>query len=110
MSLSNLFNKNTSLGIKDFFENTAFLFWSLLVFKILLASLFSSDYQNKLFIPFINHYLYKFDNPWQYFYENPTGAEFPYSPVMMYILSFFYAPIYFLKINSTPIINLFFKV
>jgi hypothetical protein len=71
-----------------------FRYWflAILCLKIALLILFSSDYVQKLFIPFIEHFLSNFDNPWQYFYKNPTGAEFPYSPLMLYVLSFFYLP------------------
>ncbi|MBI5417183.1 uridine kinase [Candidatus Poribacteria bacterium] len=80
------------------------------IVKIYLLLFFSSDYQNKLFIPFLNHYLSNFNNPWEYFYNNPTGAEFPYHPIMLYILSVFYFPIHFFNANSIILQNFFLKL
>lgn len=81
--------------MQAFFRNTKVRYWFLTIFslKIILLFLFSSDYMLKLFIPFVGHFLSNFDNPWQYFYKNTTGVEFPYSPLMLYILSFFYLPV-----------------
>jgi len=86
-------------------------FVCVLVVKLLALVLFSSDYQNKLFMPFVSHFLSNFDNPWNYFYQNPQeGVEFPYSPVMLYIMSICYAPAHWLGIQSTIISNFFFKL
>lgn len=64
--------------------------WALvaaLSFKVVLAALFSSGYQDSLFFPFVRHFLQSFDNPWQYFYEHGGLRAFPYPPLMLYILS-----------------------
>jgi uridine kinase len=87
------------------------LFWAILAVKISALVLFSSDYQTKLFVPFIEHYLSHFDNPWQYFYLHPEeGVEFPYSAGMLFILSIFYAPAHWLGMDSSFIQNIFFKL
>ena len=95
-------------------ENIDFLnkcFLGILLCKIVLLIFFSSSYQNQLFVPFVKHFLSNFDNPWQYVYSNPQeGIEFPYSPIMLYILSIFYAPVHFLNINIQVVTNLFIKM
>lgn len=78
--------------------------------KLILTSFFSSDYQDKLFIPFVEHFLSNLDNPWQYYYQNPVGVEFPYHPLMLYILTICYAPLYFLMEDPGFIANIFFKL
>jgi len=56
--------------------------------KIILMCLFSSGFENDLFLPFIKHYLQNFDNPWQFFYQHSvTADEFPYQPLMLYVLA-----------------------
>ena len=58
--------------------------------KIILAGMFSSDYQNKMFEPFIFDFLKGLDegffNPWQTYYETGKVIHFPY-PVFMLLLS-----------------------
>lgn len=81
--------------------------------KLLLMVLFSSDYQNKLFMPFVEHFLSNIGgNPWQYFYQSQAD-KFPYPPMMLYITSLLYLPInLFADVFNTHIIfrNLFFKL
>ena len=82
--------------------------------KIFLLLFFSSDFKDKLFMPFINHFLKEFDNPWQYFYETYQKLDvFPYPPLMLYILSLFCLPLMLLDLFSDKYIilqNLFFKM
>ncbi|MBL7196562.1 MAG: uridine kinase [Candidatus Omnitrophica bacterium] len=85
------------------------IFLVVLFLKLIAIAVFSSDYQNKLFIPFIEHFLSNFDNPWQYFYQIQAD-KFPYPPLMLYILSFFYLPFYFLSGNNSILQNIFFKL
>lgn len=69
--------------------------------KLILLFLFSSGYKNQLFIPFVELYLNDiFSNPWQKVFDSNLSFEFPYPPLMLWILSLFYAPIYFLPIDS----------
>lgn len=87
------------------------LFWIVLGIKITALVLFSSDYQTRLFIPFIRHFLSNFDNPWQYFYLHPEeGVEFPYSAGMLFILSLFYFPAHILNVSNPFMQNIFFKL
>lgn len=58
----------------------------IIVFKIMLMGFFSSDYQNKMFVPFVNAFL-SGKNPYNYFYENSLHPSFPYFPLMLLIES-----------------------
>lgn len=94
-------------------DHQKYTLWFGVIFlmKLVFLVLFSSDYQNKLFIPFLEHFLTYFHNPWEYAYAHPlTGGEFPYSPVMLYILSIFYAPVHWLNIQSPMLVNFFLKM
>ena len=54
------------------------------VFKLLLMGLFSSDYQDLMFIPFVKCFL-SGKNPYQYYYDNSLLSSFPYPPVMLFL-------------------------
>ncbi|MBI5196131.1 MAG: uridine kinase [Nitrospirae bacterium] len=80
-------------------------------FKLVLLLIFSSDFQNKLFMPFVQHFLANGGNPWQYFYETSNKPDiFPYHPLMLYIFSFFYYPARFFSEGPVILQNLFFKL
>ena len=73
------------------------LFWGIILIKILLMGLFSSQYETTLFKPFIEHYLNHGGNPWQSVWSSQVGLEFPYHPIMLWIVSWTYAPFYYLN-------------
>lgn len=54
------------------------------LFKLLLMGLFSSDYQDLMFIPFVKCFLGG-ENPYQYYYDNRLLSSFPYPPVMLFV-------------------------
>lgn len=56
----------------------------LLGFKVGLAGFFSSDFQDHLFIPFVRTFLANGGNPWAY--AQAASLEFPYPPLMLYLL------------------------
>jgi uridine kinase len=66
--------------------------------KILMLAVFSSGYQDDLFIPFVLEFLGNGGNPWEYASVEPEA--FPYPPLMLYILSLFMAPVYYLGGSS----------
>lgn len=82
---------------------------ALVFFKILLLLLFSSAYQDSLFLPFIDHFLSNPGNPWQYFHTIQIDM-FPYPPLMLYIMALFYLPAHLLATKSIIVQNLFFKL
>lgn len=85
----------------------AFLFIVLL--KLVLGILFSSGYENSLFVPFVEHFMAHFDNPWQYFYKIQID-KFPYPPFMLYILSFFSLPYFLSACGNIFLQNFCFKL
>ena len=54
------------------------------LFKLLLMGLFSSDYQDLMFIPFVKCFL-SGKNPYQYYYDNSLLSSFPYPPIMLFL-------------------------
>ncbi len=59
--------------------------------KVAALALFSSEYQDRLFVPFVQHFLSRGGNPWQDLFGVQPDA-FPYPPLMLYLLSFFLWP------------------
>ena len=57
-----------------------------IVCKLVLMGLFSSDYQDLMFIPFVRCFL-EGENPYQYYYEHELLPSFPYPPIMLIIES-----------------------
>ncbi|MDR1241580.1 MAG: uridine kinase [Deltaproteobacteria bacterium] len=56
--------------------------------KLLLMGFFSSDYQNRLFIPFVEAFINGFPiNPYELFYVNNMEQSFPYPPLMLFVMS-----------------------
>lgn len=71
-------------------KNIAIPFFMILLVKVILAGLFSSDYQNKMFEPFVFDFFKGLGtgsfNPWQIYYETGKVIHFPY-PIFMLLLS-----------------------
>lgn len=76
--------------------------------KLLLALVFTSEYKQLLFVPFVEHFILNLDNSYQYFLH--TDVEFPYPPGMLYILSFFHMPYVYIFGDNIALENLFFKI
>lgn len=83
---------------------------AIVVFKILLMGLFSSDYQNMMFIPFITSFLEGNGNPYEYYYVNNMLPSFPYPPLMLLIESIGGGIVSILNINSIFVKNVIFKL
>lgn len=63
-------------------------FWIILAVKLVAAATFSSHYIKDLFLPFIGHFLQSgFANPWDAFAAQGRLDAFPYSGVMLALLS-----------------------
>ncbi len=62
-----------------------------LALRIILMGLFSSDYQDKMFEPFVGNWLSGISdgvfNPYQYCYDNNINMDFPYPIVMLLVMS-----------------------
>ena len=59
------------------------IFIAVLILKLTALALFSSNSQNHLFLPFVDHSVSSFANPWQFFYELSFGLDFPFSSFML---------------------------
>ena len=59
----------------------------IVLLKLLLMGLFSSDYQDKMFIPFVSAFVDSHVNPYEYYYSNQLLRSFPYPPLMLLIES-----------------------
>ena len=57
----------------------------ILCVKFLLAGVFSSDYQDALFMPFVGSFIKNGGNPYQHFAQKQM---FPYPPLMLFVESF----------------------
>ncbi len=83
----------------------------IVVFKMALMVLFSSGYMNQLFIPFVQHFISHFGNTWDFFYQTTSQRDqFPYQPLMLYLVSAFCLPLNFLSFNNSYVVNFFFKL
>jgi uridine kinase len=91
-------------------RNILYFFTLILSIKIIAGTLFSSDYINRLFLPFVQYFSSSWNNPWQHFWQHPVGVEFPYNPLMLYILTFFYIPASVFGIQSKMLQLLFLKL
>lgn len=95
---------------KNFDKKHKYIFISLFLIKIFISSLFSSNYQNNLFIPFVDYFLNNFSNPWEFYHQIGKNDIFPYPPFMLYVLSFFYSFYNFLPFENIIFQNFFFKI
>ena len=86
------------------------LLLSIVFIKVLLLALFSSEYKEAFFLPFIEIFLKTLSNPWTYVLDNSLNIEFPYHSLMLYIYSIFYLPAYLMNIDNYYLSNLFFKI
>lgn len=77
--------------------------------KAALMGIFSSDYQNELFIPFVSYFVENGGNPYQYFYDIGRLNAFPYPPMMLFIESVSVVVIRILGISSVFMTNFLFK-
>lgn len=78
----NLIKTNRRAAVTVFFA---------VILRIILMGLFSSDYQDKMFEPFIGSWLNGIPNgifnPYQYCYDNNIEMNFPYPAVMLFAMS-----------------------
>lgn len=82
------------ISLKDKFGKTKLplkksrLFWAGVIIKFILTICFASAFLKEQFAPFGDYFVGNgFTNPYDYFGKNGTGLEFPYPPLMLYIMS-----------------------
>lgn len=84
------------------------------VIKLLAMGIFSSDYQNKMFIPFITQFLNGIGtsnwNVYEYYYTHDLIPSFPYPPGMLLIESIFGAIVSIIPIQYIFLRSLLFKI
>ncbi len=64
--------------------NEVMITGAIVLVKMIMGGLFSSDYQDKMFIPFVDSFL-SGNNPYEYYYGNRLPSSFPYFPLMLLI-------------------------
>lgn len=74
--------KNFIVNKKGEKYNRRFVIGVIIVIKLIFMGLFSSDYQEKMFIPFVRTFLSGL-NPYDFFYYNGLPPSFPYFPIML---------------------------
>ncbi len=98
----------------DIEKNYNKLIWGIfsivVVLKIALMGLFSSDYQNQMFIPFIETFLNGKGNPYDFYYANGLLSSFPYPPIMLLIESIGGIILQILNPKSIFLRNIIFKL
>jgi len=81
--------------------------------KIVLMVLFSSDYSDKMFAPFVNQFVSGITNPYDYYHANNLPLSFPYPPVMLIVESigmFLVKIAHFIGMNVVLLDRLLFKI
>ncbi|MDE7001091.1 MAG: uridine kinase [Lachnospiraceae bacterium] len=86
------------------------LVFAVTVLKILLMCMCSSDYQNKLFIPFLTYFVTEGGDPYQHFYETGNINAFPYPAVMLAIASLGAVLVRMWGITSVCAVNFLYKL
>lgn len=82
----------------------------LVLIKLLLLSIFSSEYNAALFYQFVQVFIEGNLNPWEFYFENNLNIDsFPYHPLMLYILAPGALLIDLFNIENIILINLLFK-
>lgn len=79
------------------------------ILKLFLMGMFSSDYQDLMFIPFVQCFLGG-ENPYQYYYDYKLLPSFPYPPVMLLIECIGGVLVTFCGTLPIFVRNLFFKL
>lgn len=85
----------------------------ILITKIIAMAVFSSDYQNVLFMPFIDDFInncYFGFNPYDFYLEKGITNAFPYPPLMLILQTFGGVLIHAFGVTSLPLRNILFKL
>ena len=98
--------KETKTYCSKFYAFIAFI----TIIKIILMSICSSDYQDKLFLPFVMDFVNNGGNVYDRFYLKGINNAFPYPPVMLLIQSISGVIIKTFKITNYAGVNFVFKL
>ncbi len=102
-------NLSLSNKIKDTKFNRCMMIALIIIGKIILMGLFSSDYLDVMFIPFVKTFLAG-NNPYDYYYQYGLLSSFPYFPYMLLIESIGGALINLFSVTSIFWKNFIFKL
>lgn len=85
------------------------------ILKVILMGLFSSDYQNKMFMPFVEQFISSiisgnYVNTYEYYYLNNLVPSFPYPPLMLLIEAIGGLGIHMLSFAPLVLKNIIFKL
>ena len=80
------------------------------IVKVLLMGIFSSEYQNDLFLPFVSSFLEEGTAAWQLFYEAGKTDAFPYPIVMLCIQGMGLFLVQLFSVRSLFWVNVCFKM
>lgn len=86
------------------------LIFAVSVLKIFLMCVCSSDYLNKMFIPFLSYFVTEGGNPYQHFFEDGNLNAFPYPVVMLLVESIGAVVVKVFGIASVYALNFFYKL
>ncbi len=76
------------INIEENYNKLVWIAFSIVTaFKILLMGIFSSDYQIRMFMPFVETFLSGERDPYDFYYKNQMLSSFPYPPLMLLIES-----------------------
>lgn len=102
---------NLKLGSKEIYIYKFYiLIFIVSILKIFLMCVCSSDYQNKLFIPFLSYFVSEGSNPYQHFFEIGNNSAFPYPIMMLLIESIGTLAVKISGITSIYVLNFFYKL
>lgn len=93
------------------YKKVLFIFFIVgLVLKMVLMTLFSSDYQNEMFIPFVKSFVKYGFNPYEFYYRYDKLPSFPYPPMMLCVESIGAYIIQIANITNIYLVNFIFKL
>jgi uridine kinase/Gpi18-like mannosyltransferase len=86
-------------------------FWIGLIIKLILAGTLASEFMTSLFAPFVNYFVSSgFENPYDYFMKHGKGNEFPYPPLMLWIMALpriVFSPFFSVEYSSISNLDIF---
>ena len=80
------------------------------IIKVFLMCVCSSDYQNKLFIPFLSFFISEKSNPYQHFFEIGITNAFPYPVIMLAVECIGAVIVEVCGFSSVYVLNFFYKL
>ncbi len=92
------------------FSKFHFFIACLIILKITLMLVFSSEYQDRLFLPFVSDFVENGKNVYQSFFERGELDSFPYLPVMLYTQSIGAVAIKLFGVQNSYLLRFLFKL